>query len=115
MSSLARLVEETLTLTDVAVSEATEAVDLNGADKFSIEVTATTGDSIAHLEVSNTSAVSDDDADWTEIDSASIAEDASHIFEQPYSSYRWARIVLENDDMVDVSADCRVLVLGDAV
>ncbi len=114
MSSLARLVETTLTFTDVAVSEASSAIDLNGSDKFSIEVTATTGDSIAHLEVSNTSAASADDADWTEIDDESIAEDASAIFERPNSSYRWARIVLENDDMVDVSADCRVLVIGDA-
>ncbi len=115
MSSLARLVETTLTLTDVAASEATEAIDLNGADKFSIEVTATTGDSIAHLEVSNTSAASSDDADWTEIDDESIAEGESAMFEQPNSPFRWARVVIENDDAVEVSADCLVLVTGDAV
>lgn len=114
MSSLARLVETTLTLTDVVTSEATDAVSLDQADKFSCEVTATTGDSIAHFQGSNVQ-VPSTDADWTDMDEQSIAEDASFMFEQTFVSYRWARVLLENDDIVDVSADCRFLVIGDAV
>jgi len=109
MSSLARIVETDLPLADVSAEEATDAVDLNGADKFSVQVVATVGDSIAHLEGSN------NEDDWTEIDSESIAEGASHVFEQPNVAYRWARILLENDDMVDVSASNLFLVIGDPI
>lgn len=117
MSSLARLVETTLSLAEVATTDATEKVSLDQADKYSVEVTATVGDSIAHLQGSNVQepGTAADSLDWTELDSDSIAEDASTIFEVPDASYRWTRIMLENDDIVDVSADCLFLVIGDAV
>lgn len=106
----ARIIEETISVLEVPTSESasTEAIDLNGAEKFSIQVLATVGDSIAHLEASN------DQVNWTEIDDFSIAEGASDMFEQPDCDYRWARITVENDDAVDVSAECFVLVIGDA-
>lgn len=106
----ARIIEETIQILEVATSESasTDAISLNGAEKFSIQVVATVGDSIAHLEGSN------DGTNWTEIDNFSIAEGESDMFEQADSDYRWARITLENDDAVDVSADCLVLVIGDA-
>lgn len=105
----ARIIETTLQIIEVPTSESasTDAIDLNGAEKFSIQVLATVGDSIAHLEGSN------DGENWTEIDDFSIAEDESDMFEQADSDFRWARITLENDDAVDVSADCFVLVIGD--
>ncbi len=111
MSSLARLIETEILITDVPTSESlsTEAISLNWADKFSIQVTATAGDSIAHLEVSNNG------EDWTDIDSFSIAEDESDMFEVASPDYRWARITLENDDVDVVSASCLVLVIGDAM
>lgn len=115
MSSLARIIETTLSVLEVSDQDPTEAVSLNGADKYSVQVSARVGDSIAHLEGSNTSAASAVDADWTEIASASIAEGASHMFEQPNVAYRWARVSIENDDSGDVSADCLFLVIGDAV
>lgn len=104
-----RIIEETIQVLEVPTSESasTDAISLNGAEKFSIQVLATVGDSIAHLEASN------DGINWTEIDDVSIAEGASDMFEQPDCDYRWARITLENDDAVDVSADCFVLVIGD--
>lgn len=106
----ARIIEETISILAVPTSDvsSTDPIDLNGAEKFSIQVLATIGDSIAHLEVSN------DKVNWTEVDNFSIAEGASDIFEQADSDCRWARITLENDDVVDVSADCFVLVIGDA-
>jgi hypothetical protein len=112
----ARLIEKTISVEEVPTSESasTEKISLNGANKFSIQVVATIGDSIAHLEGSNVEQPSSD-VDWTEIDNESIAEGANHIFEQPNVSYRWARITIENDDAVDVSADCVVLVIGDAL
>jgi hypothetical protein len=108
--NFARLIEKTIQILAVPTSgsSSTTAVDLNGADKFSIQVVATVGDSIAHLEGSN------DGSNWTEVDNVSIAAGASDIFEQADVDYRWARITLENDDVVDVSADCLVLVIGDA-
>jgi hypothetical protein len=108
MSSLARIIEKSLPFEEVATEASSESIDLNGADKFSIQVIATVGDSIAHLEGSN------NDEDWTEVDSGSIAEAASIMFEQEDVAYRYARITLENDDSVDVSANCLVLVIGDA-
>ncbi len=107
----ARLIEKNYPIEAVATSNSgsTDAVSLSGADKFSIQVVATIGASIAHLEGSN------DGETWAEIDSQSLAEGASHIFEQPNVDYRWARITLENNDSVDVSADNFVLVIGDAV
>lgn len=109
MARFARLIETNLPLEEVAASESTEAFSLTEADKFSVQVVATVGDSIAHLEGSN------DGDNWTEIDSESIAEGDSHVFEQPNVDYRWGRITLENDDIVDVSADNFVLVIGDAI
>ncbi len=111
MSSLARLIETTIEIAEVApaASSSTEAISLDQADKFSIQVVATIGDSIAHFEGS------DDGDNWTEIDNDSVAEGDSVMFEQPNVSYRWARITLENDDAVDVSADCLVLVIGDSI
>lgn len=108
--NFARIIEKTLAIEEVPTSESapSDAVDLNGADKFSIQVVATVGDSIAHLEGSN------DGENWTEIDDEAVAEGASVMFEQPDCDYRYARINLENDDAVDVSADCLVLVIGDA-
>lgn len=108
-SQFARLIERTIALQEVETSESTEAIDLAGADKFSIQVVATVGDSIAHLECSNNG------INFVEVDDQSIAEGASHIFEQPDVAYRYARITLENDDSVDVSANNLVLVIGDAV
>ena len=105
----ARLIEQTEQLLEVATTDSIPAVDLNLASKYSIQVVATVGDSIAHLEGSN------DGINWTEIDDASIAEGANHIFEQPNVAYRYGRITLENDDSVDVSADCLILVIGDSI
>lgn len=109
MSSLARLIETTLSVAEVTASESTTAVDLNGADKFSCQVVATVGDCIANLEASNNG------EDWTELQDESIAEGATFIFEQPNVSYRYARITIEKDDVVDVSADNHFLVIGDAI
>ena len=105
----ARLIEKTVSLVDVATTESTAAVDLNGADKYSVQVVAVALDSIAHLEGSNNG------TNWTEIDDQSIAEGDSYLFEQPNVDYRYARVTIENDDISDVSADCLFLVIGDAV
>jgi hypothetical protein len=109
VSSLARLIEKTIEIAEVATTSSTDAISLDQAEKFSIQVEATVGDSIAHLEGSN------DGENWDEIDSFSIAEGESDMFEGPNVSYRWARITLENDDIVDVSASCLVLVIGDSI
>ncbi len=114
-SRFARLIETNLPLAEVAATSSTEAVSLNGADKFSVQVVATVGDSIAHLEGSNSIYPPTDDTEWTEIDDATIAEGATHIFEQPNVAYRWARITSENNDTGDVSSDNFFLVLGDAI
>lgn len=103
----ARIIEQTLSLAEVATTDSTAAVSLNGASKFSIQVNATVGDSIAHFEVSN------DGETWTELGDASIAEGAADMLERADSDYRWARVTIENDDVVDVSADCLFLVIGD--
>ncbi len=104
-----RIIEETIEVLDVATSASasTAAIDLNWAEKFSIQVLATSGASVAHLEASNNK------SNWTEIDNFSLAEGASNMFEQPDSDYRWARITIENNDVAPVSADCFVLVIGD--
>jgi Tol biopolymer transport system component len=114
-SQYARLVEETILVETVSATSYTDAIDLNGADKFSVEVTATVGDSIASLEGSNSIEPPDDDTVWTEIDSFSIAEGESDMFNQPNVAYRWARVAIENDDIVDVDASCEVLVIGPAI
>lgn len=105
----ARLVEKTVSLVEVATTESTPAIDLNGADKYSVQVVAVALDSIAHLEGSN------DGENWTEIDDQSVAEGESYLFEQPNVDYRYARVTIENDDSGDVSADCLFLVIGDAI
>lgn len=105
----ARLIEQTISLVDVATTESTATIDLDQADKYSVQVTATALASIAHFEASN------DGTNWTELDDASLAEDETTVFEQPNVAYRYARVTLENDDMDDVSADCLFLVIGDAV
>lgn len=109
MSSLARIIEKTVLLEEVSTTESTESFDLNGADKFSIQVQATVGDSISHLESSN------DGETWTEEDDASIAEGDGYMFEVPNVSYRYVRLTLEKDDSVDVSASISILVEGDAI
>ena len=105
----ARLIEKTISLVDVATEESTDAIDLDQADKYSVQVTATALDSIAHFEASN------DGTNWTELDDVSLAEGDTTVFEQPNVDYRYARVTIENDDMDDVSADCLFLVIGDAV
>lgn len=112
MSSLARLIETTLAIEEVAPSGSgnSSTIDLNWADKFSVQVVATVGDSIAQLKGSN------DGVTWRQIGSdAPIAEGESCMFEQPNVAYRYAHITLVNDDAVDVSADCLVLVIGDSI
>jgi hypothetical protein len=105
----ARIIEKTISVEEVATSssDVTGAIDLNGAEKFSIQVVATVGDCIANLQGSN------DGSNWTELDTTSIAEGASDMFEQADCDYRWAQVEIENNDVVDVSADCVVLVIGD--
>ncbi len=107
----ARLIEKNVPIEAVATSDSgsTDGISLTGADKYSVQVTATIGASIAHLEGSN------DNENWTEVDSKSLAAAATHVFEQPNVAYRWARIRLENNDVVDVSSDNYFLVIGDAV
>lgn len=111
MNRFSRLIETNLQILEVPTSESasTDAISLNGANKFSIQVVATVGDSVANLEGSN------DGVNWTEIQDESIAEGYSYIFEQPNVAYRWARVTLANDDAVEVSADNYVLVIGDAL
>lgn len=104
----ARIIEKDA-LSTVATSESIPSVDLNKASKFSIQVVAVVGDCIAHLEGSN------DNVTFTELDSGSVAEGASVMFEQPNCAYRYARITIENDDVVDVSADSVILVMGDSI
>eukprot|EP00919_Chromeraceae_sp_WS-2016_P053631 GHVR01127324.1.p1 GENE.GHVR01127324.1~~GHVR01127324.1.p1 ORF type:complete len:118 (-),score=7.64 GHVR01127324.1:245-598(-) len=117
MSSLARIIETNLALDSIATSDSgsTDPVSLDGADKYSVEITAIDGDIVAHLEASNSVATPDSDTVWTEIDSVDIAADASDMFEVSDASYRWVRITIENDDVSDVGADNRFLVIGDAV
>lgn len=105
----ARLIEQTVSLVEVATTEPTPAIDLNGADKYSVQVTAVALASIAHFEASNNG------VNWTEVDDTSLAEGESVIFEQENVDYRYARVTIENDDISDVSADCLFLVIGDAV
>lgn len=114
MSSLARIIEKTQSFLEVAASEAGAPISLAGAEKYSIQVEATVGDSIFHLEVSNSIGMPVSDDEWTEKDDATVAEGASAMFEVPQSTTRWARIVVENNDAVDVSAQCLILVIGDA-
>lgn len=103
-----RIIEETLSvLSPVGETVSTDPIDLNGAEKFSIQVVALDGDLVAHFEGSN------DQTNWTEIDNVSIASGASDMFEQDNADYRWARVSIENDDIADLNADCLVLVIGD--
>ncbi len=111
----ARIVETTITFTDVVTEDSSAVIDLNKADRFSIEVTADTGDSIATLEASNSIYPPDDNTVWTDMDAVSVAEGASDFFEVPDVSYRWVRVTLTNDDIVDVSATCLVLVIGSPI
>ncbi len=109
MSSLARLIEAPGLLQLVDTTQSTDPISLEGADKFSIQVTAIVGNSIAHLEGSN------DGVTWTEVDNFTINEGQSDIFEQPNCSYLEARITLENNDIADVAAELLILVIGDAL
>jgi len=109
MSSLARIIETTLSVAEVNTTESTDAVYLNWADKFSVQVVATVGACIANLEASNNG------TDWVEISDESIAESASFIFEVPNVSYLYSRVTIAKDDVVDVSADCKYLVIGDSI
>ncbi len=115
MSSLARIIEENLPLEDVSTTSYTDAVDLNGADKFSVQIIVVDGDAVAHLEGCNSSYPPNDDTVWTEIDSQSVGADDNYIFEQPNVAYRWARIGLEKDDVTNPSSDNLFLVIGDAI
>ncbi len=103
-----RIIETTLAvLSPDGETASTDPIDLNGAEKFSVQVVALDGDLVAHLEGSN------DQINWTEIDNVSIASGASDMFEQPDVDYRWARMSIENNDVADLNANCLVLVIGD--
>ena len=101
-----RLQEFTATLSAVATSDSIDPVDLNYCSKYSVQCMATIGASISHLEASN------DKANWTEIDNASISESGMHMFEEIDVDYRYMRIRLENNDIVDVSGSFEILVIG---
>lgn len=106
----ARIVESTINILSVATSSSsvTSAIDLNKANKFSIQVLSTVGASVATLQGSN------DQTNWTTVDSFSLSAAATNIFNQPDCGYRWARISLANNDAVPISAKCFVLVIGDS-
>lgn len=87
-------------------SLSTIPIDLAGANRFSIQVIATVGSSIANLEVSSNS------TNWTQIDSFSLSSGQTNIFVRTSCDYRYARVTIENNDVISVSARCLVLAIG---
>jgi len=108
--SLARIIEVTIPLAAIPAlgSSSTSSIDLNGADKFSVEIVSVLGLVEAFLEGSNNG------VNWTVVDTIEVPDGVSRILMQSNSSYRYARVRLTNDDITDADANCLFLVIGDA-
>ncbi len=107
-NQFARVTETTIIATsdDSGFGEPSSSVELEKADKYSIQVIATDGNNYVDIEGSN------DNITFTYIDEKQTADGESVMFEQPDVAYRYMRLRLYKDQDDPVTATGLLLVIG---
>ena len=108
MALLSRIIEQTIELEEIPVSEemATDAISLEGADKWSVQVSAVGSGCIATVQGSN------DGVNWTQVGSLNPGDGEAEMFEGANVSYKYGRVSVENDGVDVITITNKFLVIG---